>query len=299
MDVEARIARIARAQHGAITARQLHAVGLTASAIRSRVTRGRLIRVFHGVYATADPRLLPLVHHAGALLALGTGAVISHRSAAALWRVAQPEPRIVEVTLIGRDSRRTSGIRIHRTRRLDARDTVKRAGLPVTSFARTLIDFAPQATAGELEHAFAEGRAKRLISDHGLQASLGRAHPNHPGAAIIRELLSGKREGGYERSRAERLMRRHVRAADLPLPLVNVMLHGHLVDFLWPEAKLIVEVDGYGSHGHRLAFEADRRRDQVHAAAGYLVIRITWRQLTQEPLAVIARIAQALARRMT
>jgi very-short-patch-repair endonuclease len=73
-----------------------------------------------------------------------------------------------------------------------------------------------------------------------------------------------------------------------------VRLHGHLVDVLWPEQKLIVEFDGWGAHGHRLAFEKDRKRDQILLAAGYRVIRVTDRQLLDEPLAVIARIAQAL-----
>ena len=92
-------------------------------------------------------------------------------------------------------------------------------------------------------------------------------------------------------------MRKPCRDGGLPQPHVNVTLHGHLVDFIWPEAKLIVEVDGYGTHGNRQAFEADRRRDQVHVAAGYVVIRITWPQLQNEPLAVIVRLAQALAHR--
>jgi very-short-patch-repair endonuclease len=85
-----------------------------------------------------------------------------------------------------------------------------------------------------------------------------------------------------------------VKRAGLEQPLSNHHLHGHLVDFVWLEQRLIVEVDGYDTHRDRAAFERDRRRDQILTAAGYRVIRITWRQLTQEPLAVIARIAQAL-----
>ncbi len=72
---------------------------------------------------------------------------------------------------------------------------------------------------------------------------------------------------------------------------------GHTADFLWTEHRLILEVDAYGTHGNRLAFESDRRRDQIHIAAGYTVIRVTWEQLRNEPYAVIARIAQALALR--
>jgi very-short-patch-repair endonuclease len=92
-------------------------------------------------------------------------------------------------------------------------------------------------------------------------------------------------------------MRRLMAAAQLPQPMVNARLNGYLVDFLWPDARLILEVDGFGTHGDRRALEDDRRRDQVHVAAGYTVLRVTWRQLRDEPMAVVARIAQALARR--
>jgi very-short-patch-repair endonuclease len=92
-------------------------------------------------------------------------------------------------------------------------------------------------------------------------------------------------------------MRWLMKAAELPQPVVNTRLCGFTADFLWPEERLILEVDGHGTHGDRLAFERDRRRDQVHVAAGFTVIRVTWDQLRFEPFAVVARIAQALARR--
>jgi very-short-patch-repair endonuclease len=96
------------------------------------------------------------------------------------------------------------------------------------------------------------------------------------------------------RSEAERLLLAMVEDAQLPLPAVNVPLEGYEVDFFWRVEKLVVEVDGHGFHGHRAAFERDRRRDQRLVAAGYRVIRVTWRQLVGEPLALISRIAQAL-----
>jgi very-short-patch-repair endonuclease len=165
--------------------------------------------------------------------------------------------------------------------------------LAITTPARTLIDFASQASTSELADAFGEARAKRLITDKKLKAALERAPRNHPGAAIVRAMLC---EGGtYERSKAERLLRSLCKKAELPQPVTNTTLHGYLVDFLWPDERLIIEVDGYGTHGNRQAFENDRRRDQVHVAAGYVVVRITWEQLQSEPLAVAVRIAQALA----
>ena len=69
---------------------------------------------------------------------------------------------------------------------------------------------------------------------------------------------------------------------------------GWQADFLWADQRLIVEVDGYPFHSGRRAFERDRRRDQAHIAAGYIVIRVTWRQLTEAPLMVVAAIARAL-----
>lgn len=287
--------RLARAQNGVLTWRHLLAVGLTPAEIRTLVTRGSLVRICRGVYAVADPALLGLAHETAALLSL-EDAVLSHRSAAALWGIATRDPRTVDVT-VGRRARARTGVRVHLVNGLHPSDIRIRHHLRVTSPARTLIDLATRAGSSELEHAFGEVRGKRLLSDAALTAALARAPANHPGAAVIRRLRTGDPGSTYTRSRAERLVRRLMKQSGLPQPLVNAQLHGFLVDFLWPHARLILEVDGHDTHGDRLAFEEDRRRDQIHAAAGYTVIRVTWRQLTEEPLAVIARIAQALALR--
>ena len=95
---------------------------------------------------------------------------------------------------------------------------------------------------------------------------------------------------------AERLAYPLIIDAGLPRPHLNQYVEGLKVDLHWPQHKLIVEVDGFQAHGSRQAFEDDRRRDQILAAAGYTVIRITWLQLTHEPYRVIAAIAQALGR---
>jgi very-short-patch-repair endonuclease/predicted transcriptional regulator of viral defense system len=294
-DLPRRIARIQRGQNGAISGDQMRAAGISRGAIRARMARGRLVRVFRDVYAAGDPELMPLVRSAAALLAIGEDSALSHRSAASVWGLAHADPFTVDVTVAGRKLGTRDGIRVHCVRSLHRDDTSTHENLRLTSPARTLIDFASDATTSELHHAFAEARAKHRLTDAALLAALHRLPSNHPGAAIVRAML--KAGDTYDRSTAERLMRKLCRQAELPQPLVNRPLHGFLVDFLWPDLKLILEVDGHGTHGTRRAFENDRRRDQVHAAAGYLVIRVTWEQLEQEPLAVIARIAQALARR--
>ena len=141
----------------------------------------------------------------------------------------------------------------------------------------------PRRRARQLHDAFGDARAEALLTDHALDAALRRAPTNHPGAAIVRSILS---EGGtHDRSKAERVVRQLCRDAQLAQPLVNRPLHGYRADFLWPDANLILEVDGYLTHGNRHAFESDRKRDQTHIAAGYVGIRVTWLQLQNEPLA--------------
>ena len=97
------------------------------------------------------------------------------------------------------------------------------------------------------------------------------------------------------RSEAERRLRALLATAQLPAPEVNAQLHGFEVDFLWREQRLVVEFDGRQFHAHPSAFERDRRRDQVLLAAGYRVLRVTWRRLVDEPVALVVRIGPALS----
>ncbi len=297
MVVGREVRRLLRVQNCAIHGEQLRAAGVTREAIRARVRRGSLIRAFQDVYIAGDPELLPFAREAAALLSLGPASLLSHRTAAAIWGLAAPDRQTIEVTVIDRNPRPRQHVRLHHVTVLDPRDTATKSNLRLSAPARAMVEFASQATSSELEHAFGEARANGLINEPKLDQALDRAPPNHPGAARVRHLLQTDPAATYTRSKAERALRTNLTAADLPQPQSNVPLHGHTADFLWAEHKLILEVDGYATHGNRLAFEADRRRDQVHIAAGYTVIRVTWHQLVNEPYAVIARIAQALALR--
>ncbi len=143
----------------------------------------------------------------------------------------------------------------------------------------------------------AEGLAKRRLSEWELQNSLSRLPSNHPGAAKVRRLL--ERDGGavLTRSGGERKFRALLRAAGLPQPTSNLRVHGFELDLYWPEHGLVVELDSFPFHAKRASFERDRRKDQVLATKGIVVIRITGNQLQHEPFAVIARIAQVIAAR--
>ena len=198
------------------------------------------------------------------------------------------------MTAVGADIRSSPGIRVTQTAELDRRDFRWRDGLPVTAPARTMIDLAGDLEDDmDLERALAELRVQRLARDIELQTAMDRA-PTRKGVARLRDLLSAEHGPALTRSQAEALMCRGCQVAGLPRPRVNARVCGFEVDFLWPDGRLVVEVDGGTFHRHPRAFERDRKRDQILVAAGYRVIRVTWRQLQDEPMAVMVRIGQAL-----
>lgn len=290
---EAAASWVAGRQLAVITFHQLEVAGMSRTAIAGLARRGLLHRRHRGVYLFGHSTPLPGAIELAAVLACGEGAVVSHRSAAALLGIAAPPGDGVEVTVVQRSCRSRQALRVHNVERLDPRDHGLWHGIPTTSPARTLVDFAHQATPDERERAIAEACALKLVTEAELGAAADRA-PNHAGVAAIRAEL--RREGGpqWTQSEGERRMLRLLRAARLPLPRTQAWIAGWPADFAWLEKRLIVEVDGYQFHGTRRAFERDRRRDQAHIAAGFRVIRVTFRQLDEEPMVVAVTIARAL-----
>jgi very-short-patch-repair endonuclease len=287
------IAEIAGRQDNVITREQLLSVGVGRGAIAHRLADGLLRRIHQGVYLIGPAPPTAIARARAASLACGDGAVISHSTAAELWEVRPPAGGDVHVTVVGRNPGRRPGICLHRVIALARLEVVSRRGLAVTSPARTICDLAGSESIWATEEALSEARTRRLVTDRQLLSVIERA-PARKGSAVVHALLSAEAESGYTRSAAERRMRGLLRAAQLSQPRVNVPLLGYVADFLWPREKLIVEVDGYKFHGSRGKFESDRKRDLVLTAAGYRVVRVTWRQMRDEALFVVARIAQAL-----
>ena len=168
-------------------------------------------------------------------------------------------------------------------------------GIPCTSPARTLVDLAAVATPRALERALERLLILRLFDRTALNNALRRANGRR-GTGTLRRLLA---ELGDEppptRNELERRFLDLVREAGLPAPVVNAMVAGHEVDFHWPAQGLIVETDGRATHDTPVAFERDRGRDVDLELAGWHVIRLTWRQLSEEQ----ARVAAMLRTRLS
>jgi very-short-patch-repair endonuclease len=289
-------ARLAGRQKGVVSRQQLLAAGVDSDAIRRLLRMGFLHRVHQGVYAVSHLALPKFGREQAALLACGEGAVLSGGSALYVWGILDAGPAEVEVTIGGCHRRERPGIRLRLVDTLDERETRSRHGLDVVFPARALTGFAADATPEELGDAVAEARAANLIRDGELEAAAEVA-AGRRGAPQMRAFLRDEGGPAITRSRAERRFRKLLSDAQLPQPKANPSVAGLRVDFLWEAERVVLEVDGYRFHGHRRAFETDRKRDRILSDAGYHVIRVTWRHFTEEPMALIAHIARILDRR--
>jgi very-short-patch-repair endonuclease len=281
------VARIATGQHRVVTRRQLLAAGLSAGKIRHRLENGRLFPLHPGVYAvgTADPGHLG--HLLSAVFACGNRAVLSHRSAATLWRLLEAKPGPIDVTVPGKKTRPHNGIRRHSTRSLRPADTTTRLRIPCTTVERVLIDLAA-IRSQELERAVEQGFVNHLIGRTRMHEALDRAN-GRAGTEQLKRLLGGLLpQLPFTRSELERRFLKLIASANLPMPIVNRHREEHRVDFHWPAYKLVVETDGRGVHDNPYAFEEDRRRDLDLELADWHVIRLTWRQISEQPERVVA-----------
>ena len=289
------MAAIASLQRGRVARRQLLAAGRSPSAIGRLVARGRLVPVHAGVYAVGHTARTPLAAETAALLAVREGAVLSHASAAALWGLVARVDGPIHVTLAGTSpGGRPRGVIVHRSRLLGRRDVRVHRGLPVTSPARTLLDRAATVAGRELERSLDQALILGVMTRRDVSELLRRSG-GHSGRCALQALVDSQATATFTRSEAEERFLSLVRQAELPRPLTNVRRHGYEIDFLFEPQRLAVEIDGYTFHRGRGSFERDRRRDAKLKAVGIDTSRITWRQLTDEPIAVIVRLGQALA----
>jgi len=308
------LAQLARAQHGVVARWQLVRLGLGSDAVDRRASTGRLHRLYEGVYAVGHRALTLEGWWMAAVLASGPGnagpegsatstcvpganpsptgivlsspaAVLSHRSAAALWRIRRPTDGAAHVTL-ARKSRSTGQIRRH-YRRLPPDEVTVHEGIPVTTVPRTIFDLAATSSADVVEFALREAEYLHLHDALSVPDLLAR-YPGRRGARRARLALARLAERtGRVRSPLEEVFVPFLRRHRLPRPRLNAWLEvggrRHQIDCLWPADRLIAELDGWEGHGTRAAFHEDRARDRRLQTAGYRVTRLTWNQLEDEP----------------
>jgi hypothetical protein len=277
------LGELAQRQHGRVAHRQLLALGFTRSAIGRRIDSGELVSVHPRVYAVGHDVRTAEAAWMAAVLAAGPRALLSHRSAAAAWDLRRTSSGLVEVTAVSRSRRSLRGVRVHQTRGFHPHDVACIKSIPVTSLARTLLDNAEVLPLRQVIRMIEEAERLQIFDLKALEGLIERSRGRHgikPLRAAISEVNG---EPARVNSDWERDFLDFCDDYGLPRPELNVIVEGYEVDALWRDQKLIVELDSWGHHRHRSAFENDRRKYGALQLAGYLVLPITWRRLEEEP----------------
>jgi very-short-patch-repair endonuclease len=290
--------QLAAKQYGVVSRRQLLDLGWHPEAIKHRVRNGRLHPVRRGVFAVGRPSLTTHGKWMAAILACSPQAVLSHRTAARLWGFRPGSlpgnDDLIDVTVAAHRRLTCTGIRLHRARSLSEGDRGLRDRIPTTSPLRTLIDLAAVLNARELETAINEADRVGLVNPDALRSATT-ARSGLRGLAAIRDVLD-RRTFRLTDSELERRFLLLVDRAGLVRPLTQQRVNGFRVDFYWPELRFIVETDGLRYHRTSTQQAKDRKRDQRHAAAGFIVVRFTHAQVTFESQQVIETLRDVIDR---
>lgn len=290
------ISRLAAGQHGIVAARQLLAGGLSRRAIARRVADGRLHRVHTGVFSVGGPPRTAAAWRMAAVLAVGPGSLVSHRSAAAAWGIRDTARAAVDVVIAARSRRQRPGITVHVTSALASEDRELVDGVPTTSIARTFLDLAEVVDAAGLRRAYERAQRLELLDVRAIDRVMDRNNGRH-GVAALRTLRTyDPVPGARTRSELERRFLDLIRAAGLPVPLVNTMVEGYEVDAFWPRARLVVELQSWAYHRDRGAFERDHSKAARLKATGHEFLALTHRQLTREQAWVVQVLQSLLGR---
>jgi very-short-patch-repair endonuclease len=301
-----RLGEFAAIQEGLVTTAQLRAVGLTREAVSRWVTTGRLHPVFRTVFALGHRAVGPRARLRAVVLACGPGTVISHRSAAWLLGLRERNPVTVDVICPGQAGRKIDGIRVHKVPYPAPSEVRLVRGIPCTTVARTLVDLAGSHGIEKLREAVEMAATRNVLDLAAVDAVLANG-PRRRGAPCLRGVLDEWRpvaetaKYATVRSLFEAKLLPLIAKAGLPIPKINAPVRTAEavleVDFFWPDQRFVVEADSRRHHAIEVAFERDRKRDRELLAAGYTVLRVTWREAEKEPAAVLAAVRSELGRR--
>lgn len=275
--------------------RDLRELGLEPGAIRHRARTGRLHRLYRGVYAVGRRTVSREGNWLAAVLAGGPNAVLSHRSAAALWGLLSDSRARIDVTVAGGKRRGSRDVVVHNVRGLHPDDRRHHNQVPVTSVARTLLDIAEVVPLRRLVRAIDEADRRRLFDLRSIDELLQRSHGRHGLRPLGEAIQRYRPTAPVTRSDLEHLFVELCERAHLPRPAMNLFVAGYEVDAAWLDHGLVVEVDSFEFHRTRAAFETDRRRDAALQRQGLRVLRVTDRRLSEDPTGVADDLRALLA----
>jgi len=229
-----------------------------------------------------------------AVLACGEGALLSHRDAAALWNLRDTARSAIDVSVLGAKRRSRSRLTIHAASDMHPDDRAEIDGIPLTSVARTLLDLAEVVSDTELRRAYEAAERLRVLDIRAVNELLDRSNGRRGVGALLALLDYDPEPAVDSKSTLESMFLKLVREAGLPLPQLNVLVEGYLVDAYWPRAGLVVELQSYEHHAHRQAFERDNSKLTRLQVAGHAVLPLTHRKLRDQPGEVVGAVRTML-----
>jgi len=283
-------ARIAAGQHGVVTHAQLLEAGFSRDQVKRWAAKGLLHPVHRAVYRLGHKAPSVEATYLAAVLACGERAFLAGPAAAHVYGIVRkggtPPPEV-----ICHVAKRLQGVRTHRVRRIEQRDTTSHRGIPLTTVPRTLVDLAGTMSLDPLAETCHHAEVLHRVRAAHVKAALAR-RPNAPGAGKLRLIFAG--DALILLSRLERafiaLLRRH----SLPLPRTNRPAGAHYVDCRWPDRRLTVELDSFRFHHSRHVWERDRRRAREAYARGDEFRRYTYGDVIEGPELVLAELQPLL-----
>jgi hypothetical protein len=293
------LAVLASGQHGVVARRQLLQLGFSHDHIKRLRATSRLHDIHRGVYAVGHRVLTASGHRMAAVLACGPGALLSHRSAAALRGLRRSWLTYVEVTVPSKRGR-IAGVRAYINGRIQPQDRDTVDGIPCTSVALTLLNLAAVAPRRAVEWACDQAEVTEVFDLAAIDELLRRSSRARGGPRLRAVLAEHAIGTTLTRPGLEELTLTACDDFAIPRPEVNVKLpcgNGQApeVDFLWRARRLVLETDGGRFHSTRSQIERDRRKEAILVCAGYRVLRATWLQVERDPRGVAAMVAAALA----
>jgi very-short-patch-repair endonuclease len=281
--VDVQLNRLAAGQHSLAHRKQALELGMTARQIDERVAAGLLVPEHRGVYRLGGAPRSGEQTLLAACLAAGNGAVASHRSAGVLWALRGVEAVEPEIIVPGRSCPTLRGVRVHRTDTLDRIDVSRRARVPVTTPARTLLDLGAVAPAHVVEPALEDALMRRLVTLQLLTSTLERlGGPGRNCAGVLRALVQERDPAtAPTQSMLEDLLFRVVRRGGLPEPVRQYEVAGVRLDGAYPHIRLGLEADSRIWHGGRLDVQRNSDKANLLLAHGWRVLHFTFFDLTR------------------
>ena len=286
----------ARSHHGIIT---FEASGLTRSAWYRALDRGDLVGLHPYVARLVGTPDTPEQRIIAAVAATGEPTLASHRSAARLWGVPRPENDFVDLIITGRRrDLQLDGVVIHHPVDRKRLTPLRRYGITCTNVLRMLVDLGAVDPAG-VHDAVGHVVTSGLASLEAIEAAAAdHARRGRGGTVALRDAVADwSIDDKPADSILEMAMQRLVGRFDLPPVEFHPVIEGHEVDFRVIDTPVLLECDGWQYHGlDRDTFEHDRERDADLVAAGWVVLRFTYRSITTRPRATADRIRAAVDR---